>query len=160
MQSQSLSALVPPWVHGSRLGSSHPQQAVGLSPFLAYGAALKMLSAASSCHQVRQASPWRLPVSRQLCGWGTAGFPSPPSSALEKGLQDAQGDKITSSVTSKVNNDLNDWVPSRYTPLQLLSHWKAWQKKFYIKLRMTTKLRWPADSKVQNRNVASCNVAN
>lgn len=58
-------------------------------------------------------SPRCLSVSRQLC-WGdtagvlhTAARPGP-----QKGLQDAQRDKTTSCVTSKVNNDLNDWVPS------------------------------------------------
>lgn len=151
---------MPPWVDGSRLRSSHPQHAVGLSPFLAYGAALKVLSAASTCHRVRQASPWRLSVSHQLCWRDTAGFLCTAArSGLEKGLQDAQKDKITSCVTSRVNNDLNDWLPGRYTPLQFLSQWKTWQRKFDTKLRVITRLRWPADSKVQNRNVASCNVA-
>lgn len=69
-------------------------------------------------------------------------------------------DKITSCVTSRVKNGLNDWLPSRYTPLQFLSQWKTWKRKFDMKLRVITRLRWPADSKVQNRNVASCNVAN
>lgn len=106
-------------------------------------------------------SPWHLPVSHQLCWWDAAGSPcSTASSALREGLQDAQGCKITSCVTSRVNSDLNDWVPSRYTLLQLLSLWKAWQKKFYIKLRVITRLKWPADSDVQTRNVTSCNVAN
>lgn len=52
------------------------------------------------------------------------------------------------------------WLGSQQcAPLQLLSQWKAWQKKFDIKLGVITRLRWPADSKVQNKTVASCNVA-
>lgn len=81
-------------------------------------------------------------------------------SGLEKGLQDALRDVITSCVTSEVKYDLKDWVPSRYKPFYFLSQCKTWQRKFGIKLRIITRVRWPADSKALNTNAVSHNVAN
>lgn len=75
-------------------------------------------------------------------------------------LQDALRDIITSCVTSDLKDDLKDWVPSRYKPFYFLSEWKTWQRKFGIKLRIITRLRWPADSKILNTNAVSHNVAN
>lgn len=55
-------------------------------------------------------------VPATLMGHGRLPLCTAAGSDLEKGLQDALRDIITSCDASELKHDLRDWVPSRYKP--------------------------------------------
>lgn len=118
------------------------------------------LPAVSICWWVRQASLWHLSMLCQLCWWDATGFLSAwqPCLILRRASR-TLWETQSPCVTSEVKYDLKDWAPSGHKPFYFLSHWKTWQRKFGIQLRISTRLRWPADNKVWNRSAVSCNVA-